>query len=99
MKKTLMTVVFVLVLTAGCDRAIPQPVVQPLPPSTAETESLPASAPATDSTAETATSETTAETPPESTPSETAGRIVCKDGSVSRSAHRQGACSHHGGIR
>jgi hypothetical protein len=28
-----------------------------------------------------------------------AGGIPCNDGTVSHSQHRQGACSHHGGIR
>jgi hypothetical protein len=37
-------------------------------------------------------------TPRRTTQTPTSGVIMCRDGSVSHAQHRQGACSHHGGI-
>ncbi len=91
-------------LAACCgDRPTPAPSAVTTPPTTAPTTSSPRPSSPPPTTAPT-TPPTTAPTTPPKTPPTSAdagngGGFVCLDGSTSHVAHRQGACSHHGGIR
>jgi hypothetical protein len=55
-------------------------------------------APATTGAPATTSALTPKPTTPATTPASSGGGFTCADGTHSNAAHRQGACSHHGGV-
>jgi hypothetical protein len=67
-------------------------------PATAATAPAPAAAPAAASAAKTSTATKSAPTATASNTDPTGATAKCKDGTYSKSAHRSGTCSSHGGV-